>query len=169
MQTFYLNAQIKFNDIHYFKMQRNKANVNHKNNAEAQKSIIKFPSVANKKYVSRIWIELLYMYVFTAVNVYYLLTQRSGLKFIRFLFPLPLPRFEESTEGRKFTFSFQGRRSRTWTQTVCPQSSTILLFRCNEKKNNVIYNLLHIFFIYVEQIKFLFLLNWYSVIKLFKK
>lgn len=112
----------------------------------------------------RVWIELLYI-----VNVYYLLTQRSGLKFIRFLFPLPLPRFEESTEGRKFTFSFQGRRSRTWTQTVCPQSSTILLFRCNEKKNNVIYNLLHIFFIYVEQIKYLFLLNWYSVIKLFKK
>lgn len=41
-----------------------------------------------------------------------ILTQRSGLKFIRFLFPLPLPRFEESTEGREFAFSFQGRRSR---------------------------------------------------------
>lgn len=63
-----------------------------------------------------------------------LLTQWSGLEFIRFLFPLPFPRFEESTEGREFAFSFQGRRSRARAQTVRPQSSAILLFRCNKKR-----------------------------------
>lgn len=65
-----------------------------------------------------------------------LLTQRSGLEFIRFLFPLPFPRLEESTEGRELAFSFQGRRPRARAQTVRPQGSAILLFRCNNKRDN---------------------------------
>lgn len=100
----------------------------------------------------------------TIFTSHYLLTQRSGLKFIRFLFPLPFPRFEESTEGRKFTFPFQGRRSRARAQTVCSQSSTILLLRCKQKKNNLIlYNSRYdAFHAYVEQIEFLILLTRFA-------
>lgn len=61
-----------------------------------------------------------------------LLTQWGSLEFIRFLFPFPLPGFEESTEGWKFAFSLEGWCPRPRAQTVRSQCRPILFFRCNK-------------------------------------
>lgn len=61
-----------------------------------------------------------------------LLTQWGSLEFIRFLFPFPLPGFEESTEGWKFAFPLEGWCPRSRAQTVRSQCRPILFFRCNK-------------------------------------
>lgn len=61
-----------------------------------------------------------------------LLTQWGSLEFIRFLFPFPLPGFEESTEGWKFAFPLEGWCPRPRAQTVRSQCRPILFFRCNK-------------------------------------